>query len=137
MVSKWSSEDVVKFLDVYEESEGLWNIRHSDYDNKMKRDSAMLKLIDELLKRNVAVESVEVLRKKIKSIKNVYRQELTKIEKSKKVEQEQDVYQPKLAWFKRADIFLKNIVSCRTTTSNLVSTFVLLHIFLYFYYIHL
>jgi hypothetical protein len=54
----------------------------------MKRDSAMLKLIGELLKRNVALESVEILRKKIKSIKNVYRQELTKIEKSKKVELE-------------------------------------------------
>jgi hypothetical protein len=84
MVSKWSSEDVVKFLDVYEESEGLWNILHSDYNNTIKRDSAMLKLMGELLKRNVAVESVGVLRKKIKSIKNVYRQELTKIEKSKK-----------------------------------------------------
>jgi len=34
----------------------------------------------ELLKRNVAVESVEVLRKKVKSMKNVYRQELSKIE---------------------------------------------------------
>ena len=38
MVSKWSSEDV-KFLDVYEESEGLWNIRHADYNNEVKRDS--------------------------------------------------------------------------------------------------
>jgi tartrate dehydratase beta subunit/fumarate hydratase class I family protein len=44
----------------------------------------MLKLMGELLKRNVAVESAEVLQKKIKSIKNVYWQELTKIEKSKK-----------------------------------------------------
>jgi hypothetical protein len=49
ILSKWSSEDVVKFLDVYEESEGLWNIRHSDYNNKIKRDSAMLKLMGELL----------------------------------------------------------------------------------------
>jgi hypothetical protein len=81
MVSKWSCEDVVKFLDVCEESEGLWNIRHYDYNNKIKRYSAMLKLIGELLKRNVAVESVDVVRKEIKSIKNVYRQELTKIEK--------------------------------------------------------
>jgi hypothetical protein len=39
----------------------------------------MLKLMGELLKRDVAVESMEVLRKKIKSIKNVYWQELTKI----------------------------------------------------------
>jgi hypothetical protein len=65
MVSKLSSEDVVKFLDVYEESEDLWNILHSDYYNQIKRDSAMLKLMGELLKRNVAVESMEVLRKKI------------------------------------------------------------------------
>jgi hypothetical protein len=54
------------FLDVYEESEGLWNIRHSDYNNKIKRVSAMLKLMGELLKRNVVVESVEVLQKTIK-----------------------------------------------------------------------
>jgi hypothetical protein len=86
----------------------------------------------------VAVESVEVLRKKIKSIKNVYRQELTKIGKKKKIGAgADDVYQPKLAWFKRADIFMKNVVSTRTTTSNLVSTFVLLHNLPYFYYIHL
>jgi hypothetical protein len=32
----------------------------------MKRDSAMLKLMGELLKRNVDVESVDVLQKKIK-----------------------------------------------------------------------
>jgi len=61
MVSKWSSEVVIKFLDVYKESEGFWNIRHSNYNNKIKRDSAVLKLMGELLKRNVAVESVEVL----------------------------------------------------------------------------
>jgi hypothetical protein len=81
MVSKRNSEDVIRFLDVNGESEGVWNIRHSDYNNKIKCDSAMLKLMGELLKkRNVTVESVEVLRKKIKSIKNVYRQELTKTE---------------------------------------------------------
>jgi plasmid replication initiation protein len=92
----------------------------------------------ERLKRNVAVESVEVLRKKTKSIKNVYQQELTKIEKSKKSGAgTDDIYQPQLAWFKRADIFLKNVVSSRTTTSNLVPTLVLLHNFSYFYYIHL
>jgi hypothetical protein len=70
---------------VYEESEGLWNIRHSDYNIQIKRNNAILKLMGELLKRNVAVESVEVLRKKIKKYKNMYRQKLTKIKK--KVEQ--------------------------------------------------
>jgi hypothetical protein len=41
----------------------------------------MSKLMGELLKNTVAVEGVDVLRKKIKSIKNV---KLVKIEKSKK-----------------------------------------------------
>jgi hypothetical protein len=71
MVSKWNSEEVVKFLDVYENFECLWNIRHSDYNNKIKGDSTMSNLMGELLKNNVAVESVDVLRKKIKSMKNV------------------------------------------------------------------
>ena len=107
-------------------------------NNKIKRDSTMLKLMGELLKRNVAVQSVEVLQKKIKIIKNVYRQEFTKIEKSKKSGAgTDDIYQPQLAWFKRTDIFLKNVVTSRTTTSNLVLSFVLLHNFSYFYYIHL
>jgi hypothetical protein len=79
-VPRWSSEDV-KFWDVYEESEGPWNIRHSNYNNKIKRQSAMLKLTGELLKRNVAVESVEVLRKKIKSIKTCTGKSLGKSEK--------------------------------------------------------
>ena len=48
----------------------------------------MLRLMGELSRRNVAVESVEILRKKTKCIKNVFRLELTMIEKNpKKVEQ--------------------------------------------------
>ena len=63
---------------------------------------------------------------------------VTKIEKSKKSEAvADDVYQPKLVWFQRADISLKNVVSSRTTTLNLISTFFLLNNFSYFYYIHL
>jgi hypothetical protein len=72
MVSKWSNEDVVKFLDVYEESEGLWNIRHSDYNSQIKRDSAVLKLRGELLKRNVAVKNVEVLREDNNFVNSVF-----------------------------------------------------------------
>jgi signal recognition particle GTPase len=87
MTSKWSSEDVVKFLDVYENFKSIWNIRHSDY-NKIKRDSAMLKLMEELLKMNVGVESVEVLWKKIKSIKTCTGKNLLRLNKFKKGERE-------------------------------------------------
>ena len=141
MVYKWSSVDFVKFLDVYEESEGLWNIRQSNYNNKIKRDIAMLKLMGELLKRMCGCWKCEGSTKEDKKYKNVYRQELRELENKKKNKKKSGagtdyVYQPTLAWFKRADIFLKNVVSSRTT-SNLLSTFVLLHNFSYFYYINL
>jgi hypothetical protein len=35
MTSKWSGEDVMTFLEVYEYFESMWNIRHPDYCNKM------------------------------------------------------------------------------------------------------
>ena len=73
-------------MDVYEESEGLWNIRHSDYNNKIKSDSAMLKLMGEVLKRIVAVESLEVLRKMMKSSKKRTGKSFRRVKK--KVEQE-------------------------------------------------
>jgi hypothetical protein len=68
-----AEEAVAPYMDGWmnEESEGLWNIRNSDYNDNIKSDDAMLKLMGALLKRNVAVESVEVMRKKLKSIKNV------------------------------------------------------------------
>ena len=88
ILSKCSSEDDVKFLDVYEESEGPWNIRHSDYNNEIKHHSVMLKLMGELLKTNVAVESVKVLRKKIKSMKTCTGKSLRRLKYPKKVEQE-------------------------------------------------
>ena len=85
MVYKWSSVDVVKFLDVYEESEGLWNIRQSNYNNKIKRDIAMLKLMGELLKRMCGCWKCEGSTKEDKKYKNVYRQELRELENKKKI----------------------------------------------------
>ena len=46
-------------------------------------------------------------------------------------------YEPQLAWFKRADIFLKNVVSSRTTISNLVLPllyYIISHTFIIFIY---
>ena len=40
MSEKWNTEEIMKFLDKYEEFECLWNIRHTDYMNRNKRDVA-------------------------------------------------------------------------------------------------
>lgn len=60
---KWNSNNIIDFLRMYEKYPLLWNIKHKDYCN--------IKLKDEL-------------KAKIKNIKDVYRNELAKIEKSRK-----------------------------------------------------
>jgi len=81
MCEKWNAEDIFKFLERYEEYECLWDIRHTDYMNRSKRDMAMNTLAEALIRKGLHVPNVDFLRKKIKVIKNVYRQELVKIEK--------------------------------------------------------
>jgi hypothetical protein len=74
---------------------------------------------------------VELVRKKLKAITTAYRQELAKITKSKKSGAgTDDVYKPKLAWFEKADSFMRGITVTRTSTSTLVSMFnTYLHLF--------
>lgn len=62
-------EKTFECFDIYEEHKWLWNIRRSECRNKSKRDSPMIKLMNVLLKENIAVENIECLRKKIKTIK--------------------------------------------------------------------
>lgn len=124
MANKWNSTQICKFLDIYEQYELLWNTRFDDYMNKGKREIAFGKLIAEVQAEELGVFTVDQLRKKIKGIKTVYRNELMKVINSKKSgASADDTYIPKLAWFKRADSFLNDVTASRTSTSNLVSIF--------------
>ena len=80
----------------------------------------MNQLMKELMEENIIVENIDSLRRKIKIIKNVYRQELVKMEKSRRYGEVDEIYYPKLVWFKRADVFLRNVISTRSSTSHLV-----------------
>ena len=52
--------------------------------NRNKRDVALQEIRNALIKLEVNIPNLEFLRKKIKTLKTVYRQELIKVEKSKK-----------------------------------------------------
>ena len=96
MSEKWNAEEISKFSEIYESYECLWDIRNIHYMNRNKRDMAMNMLAEALTKEGLQVSNIEFLRKKIKVIKNVYRQELVKIEKSKKSGAGlNDIYQPR------------------------------------------
>ena len=102
---KWNSDEICKFLDIYEQFDILWNSRLPDYVNKHKREIALEKLLHVIAQSGLGHFNVEQLRKKIKSIRTVYRMELLKILKS------QNNYKPKLVWFKRANNFLRSVMT--------------------------
>jgi len=61
------------------------------------------------------------LKAKIKNIKDVYRNDLAKIEKNRKRGSgTDDIYYPKLVWFDQANFF-REVLSTRNSQSNLVS----------------
>lgn len=119
-IIKWSSDDITKFLEIFQNYELLWNIRHINYVDKPKRESSMRRLFDDLQEQSIVVTDIPFLRSKIKSIKTTYRQERIKVEESKASGKgTDDLYVPKLAWYDLADSFLRVVVVTRTSTSNL------------------
>lgn len=119
---KWGPDNIETFLETFQNYELLWNIRHEDYSNKTKRESSVLKLKEDLVSQGLIVPDVVFLRARIKTIKTTYRSELLKVISSKTSGAgAEDVYTPKLPWFKTADSFLNSVVVTRDSQSNLVS----------------
>lgn len=118
---KWSSGQIVTFLDVYRKYECLWDVTSPDYLKREVKREAYTELVNELdLVGLTATE--DCLKKKIKNLRDAYRHELNKVKKSKKSGASADkVHKPKLAWFTAADAFWNSVTSGRDSTSNLVS----------------
>ncbi|XP_033607752.1 uncharacterized protein LOC117282409 [Cryptotermes secundus] len=87
--------------------------------NKNKRE-LFEKLMLELREQGFENTDVELMRKKLKTIKTVYRRKLSKFTKSKKsCAGTDDQYKPKLAWPEKTDSFLGGVTATRTSTSTL------------------
>lgn len=119
---KWNANNISLFLQLYQQFPALWNIRDKNYCNKSLRDTVFKQLMSELEENQLLGQmDKKQLKAKIKSIKDVYRTELNKIEKSKKSGcGADDVYVPKLTWFNDA-CFLSEVLATRSSQSNLVS----------------
>lgn len=123
---KWTVANISLFLQVYQKFPALWNIKDKNYANKSLRDTLFKQLMAELEENQLLGEMDEKqLKSKIKSLKDVYRTELCKIEKSKKSGSgTDDIYVPKLSWFNEASYF-SEVMAVRSSTSNLVSTYLI------------
>lgn len=107
----------------YEQYPLLWNIKHKDYLNIKLKDEIFKKLYVDLENEGLVMGTDEKqLKAKIKNLKDVYRNELAKIEKSRKVEVEQMKYilQDLPTWFNSANFF-SEVLLTRHSQSNLVS----------------
>lgn len=112
---KWNANNIVDYP-------VLWNIKHKDYCNVKLKDQVFKNMWKQLEAQGLVTEMDEKqLKAKIKNLKDIYRNELAKIAKSKKSGSgREDIYTPKLLWFDVAG-FLREVLSTRHTQSNLVS----------------
>ena len=119
---KWNVDCIIKFLSIYEHYPLLWNVKDENYYNTKLKDEVFQRLSKELDENELlGGMDMKQLDTNIISIKDVYRQELHKIEKSKKSGcGAEEVYSPKLLWFHNAS-FLAEVIGTRQSTSNLVS----------------
>ncbi|CAH1981452.1 unnamed protein product [Acanthoscelides obtectus] len=117
---KWNSNNIVEFLNIYQQYPVLWNIKDKDYCNTKLKDGIFQRLFNELNEKQlIGGMDVMQLKAKIKSIKDVYRQELHKIKRSMKSGcGTEEVHSPKLAWFNEAN-YMEEVMATRSSKSNL------------------
>ncbi|KAH1010209.1 hypothetical protein HUJ05_004540 [Dendroctonus ponderosae] len=107
---KWRESDTIKFVELYEKEECLWNFRHPVYKHRNARDKAIQNIIKEM---NLPDFGVNELKNKIKNIRSTYQQEVNKIKRSKQmfVGDVMEEYKTNLAWFPIADRFLGAVIN--------------------------
>lgn len=119
MSLKWSESVMLKFLELYHKHDCLWNHRLDTYKNRDARESALGSIIKEM---EIDGLTIADLKNKIKTIRTMYKKEHSLVCKSKKSGMSTDeIYAPKLFWYKTADLFLNNVTNSRDTSSNFVS----------------
>ncbi|KAM4035727.1 uncharacterized protein ACNLHF_014830 isoform 2-T2 [Anomaloglossus baeobatrachus] len=106
----YNSEQFVReLIELYRSLPCLWLVKSPDYCNKNKKRKAYEKLIA-LFRQHDPCEKVDesLVRKKIQSLRTVYKKELNKVEKSKKSGAgTDDVYVPSLWYYHLLD-FIHN-----------------------------
>jgi len=116
---RWSEGDTVKFVELYQEHECLWNIMKHSYRNNQMQVEALEKVVEEMGIEGFTVADV---RQKVKSARNTYNQQLQKTEKSRKSGMgREDLHAPSLKWFHLMDTFMRKTKEKRLSQSNLIS----------------
>lgn len=104
-VENASNNNSRKFIEHYESLPVLWNSRLQEYKNKVRRNKALVELLESYKKLNPQATKEDV-KKKINSLRSNYRKELKKILQSQRSGASTDeVYKP-CSWVFYALTFL-------------------------------
>lgn len=81
MDKRWSTADIFKVLDHLEKYPILWDTCHADRKDRFLREEALRDLIGDLENEDgfPAIDSVNTLKVKLKSIKDTYSSEMKKV----------------------------------------------------------
>lgn len=118
MTGRWTSEQNLKFMELYKDRTNLWNRLDPNYRNRDLRKASL-----EHIRMELGLTDTHEVTRKIKNLRSTYNQEILKIEKSKKNGCGSDeVYKPSIKWFDSMDYIMKIInLKEKQTTSYLVS----------------
>lgn len=114
---KLTETETLRFLDLYQKEEILWNSNLEMYRNRPARLAAAERVAKALNVRGFTAEYVLI---KFKNLRSSYCQELKKVAESVSSGAE-EIYRPKVFWFHKMNAFLRPFVQSRAAQSNLVS----------------
>lgn len=118
---KWTGKEIITFLNIFRRYPCLWDVSSKDYLNRKVKKNSYNQLLENLVHTEIP-GTLESIKKKIKSLRETYRKELQKVQKSiQSGVSANEVYKPKLVWFSAAEVFWHEALAGKEP-SNLVST---------------
>lgn len=117
MVFSWTKELTEILLVIFEGNENLYNSKHKDYTNRMKRNASLEAIRLELSKE--ASITIADIKNKIQTLRTQFKKEKNMAEASfKSGAGIEDLYEPKL-WCYNQLLFLKPHCITRPSSSNI------------------
>ena len=117
-MASWNKEFLLQFIRIYKKEECLWKVKSESYRDKQKREKSYQRLLSKVREQNPDAQK-EVVIKKIKNLRTVFRKENKQVQDSMRSGSGLDnVYSPRLWYYKELE-FLTDQEECRPAVSSL------------------
>ncbi|XP_046997645.1 uncharacterized protein LOC124613096 [Schistocerca americana] len=117
----WCVASTTKLIEMYEADEALYNVRHPEYKNRLRRLESyknMAEIISRYIRPGCTAEDIK---RKINGLRTSYSYEKAKMHKSKSGASAQAAYTPQVDWFQMLK-FLDQSTEADESMCNLEST---------------